>query len=127
MRDIASFRLPETRFFPRGVAEGKNLVEGSWKLAMSRNNHTLSVLLCRYKHFITYFNENDIVKCRLPLKHKSAQARMLYVSSASQTRQRMRAMPAVPICSLLSVAQRTHSVVCFSNKTANGRLRFTRL
>ena len=44
--------LPETRFISRGVAEGNIHGQGALQTACVRNNHTLTVLLCRYNAFM---------------------------------------------------------------------------
>ena len=51
MRDIGSSHYPETRYMSSGTAEGNG--KGEWILPVSRNNHTLTVLLYRYNTFMS--------------------------------------------------------------------------
>ena len=56
MRDIGSFHCPEPMFIlpeakPREISMGK----GEWILPVSRNDHTLTVLLYRYNTFMPVY------------------------------------------------------------------------
>ena len=53
VRDIGSFHYPEIRFISRGAAEGNKHGQGEWLLPVSRNDHTLSVLLYRKNTFMS--------------------------------------------------------------------------
>ena len=119
MRDIASFRLPETRFFPRGEAEGKIWSGGVGNLLCPEitilylfyyadTNISLPISMKMISWSVVYLSNTKALKraccmCRLLLKHDSACApcqRYRFavccllrnahtVSSASQTRQPM--------------------------------------
>ena len=52
MRDTDSFHCPEPRFISRGAADGNKHERGVMDTALSRTNHTLTVLLYRYNTFM---------------------------------------------------------------------------
>ena len=54
MRDIGSCDCPEPRFISIGAPEGNKLGRGVI-LPVSRNNHTLTVLLYRYNTFMPVY------------------------------------------------------------------------
>ena len=55
MRDIGSSHCPEPRFISRGAGQGNKHGRGLWLLSVSRNNHTLTILLYRYNTFMPVY------------------------------------------------------------------------
>ena len=55
MRDKSSFHCPEPRFISRGAADGNKHGQGWWLLPVSRNNHTITVLLYLYNTFMSVY------------------------------------------------------------------------